>query len=468
MNNSQLLDTLRTLTKTEWNSFQKYLHSPFFNQRADVIALATIIQKEFSKQEDKQFFEKAMVWKKLEPNLPYDDKQLRYTMSYLLDLVEHFFANLELQSKSPLQKILIHNALQRRGLEKGAASHLMAAQQLSLVYEHFDPQLNRVLQSNLRQISAQQSDYSEKKVLQDLDVFTAEILTDTIREGCNFLETRIRFPNTLDFPWLEVALSFCEQAHDYEKSATLSMLYHTYRMLEKMPSGGGEVHFYTLKKTLTDNLHDIPVALQRETWLRSINFAIRQQNLGNKNYGKEAFELYKSGIKTKIILEYGQISKKSYSNTLVLALLVGEWDWAEQFLKDYKDYLPENERDNTYRLNLATLFFKQKAFNKVLETLQNVGFTDTSINLDGRRLLLCCYFELQEWDALNSLLDSFGIWLRRSKNLGYLRELYGNHIKFTRRLLDVQHQHPEAKEKLKQDILATRNVASKDWLLEKL
>ena len=137
-------------------------------------------------------------------------------------------------------------------------------------------------------------------------------------------------------------------------------------------------------------------------------------------------------------------------------------------LKDYKDYLPENERDNTYRLNLATLFFKQKAFNKVLETLQNVGFTDTSINLDGRRLLLCCYFELQEWDALNSLLDSFGIWLRRSKNLGYLRELYGNHIKFTRRLLDVQHQHPEAKEKLKQDILATRNVASKDWLLEKL
>ncbi|MEO6039905.1 MAG: hypothetical protein ABIQ93_15940 [Saprospiraceae bacterium] len=131
-------------------------------------------------------------------------------------------------------------------------------------------------------------------------------------------------------------------------------------------------------------------------------------------------------------------------------------------------YLPDNERDNTYRHNLATLFFKQKQFEKVLETLQSVRFTDSLHDLNDRRLLLCSYFELGEWAALDSLLDSFSIWLRRAKNLGYLRELYTNLVKFTRRLVDVQHQPQAAKEKLWQDILASKNVVAKDWLLEKV
>lgn len=210
------------------------------------------------------------------------------------------------------------------------------------------------------------------------------------------------------------------------------------------------------------------MALKRESWLRAINFAIRQQNQGNKAFGKEAFELYKSGISSGLILENGQISKKAYSNTLVLALLVGEWEWAETFLSDYKNYLPEHERDNTYRHNLATLFFKQKQFEKVLQSLQSVAFTDSLHNLDDRRLLLCSYFELGEWDALDSLLDSFGIWLRRAKNLGYHREMYANLVKFTRRLVELMHQNQQVKSKLKQEITATKYVAAKEWLLEKL
>ncbi|MEO6760498.1 MAG: hypothetical protein ABIO24_13650, partial [Saprospiraceae bacterium] len=212
----------------------------------------------------------------------------------------------------------------------------------------------------------------------------------------------------------------------------------------------------------------VPGLLQRESWLRAINFAIRQQNLGNKDFGKEAFDLYQSGIANGLIFENGLISKKAYSNTLVLALLVGEWDWAEAFLKDYQKYLPENERENTYRHNLATLFFKQKQFGKVLETLQNVAFTDSMHNLDDRRLLLCSYYELGEWAALESLLDSFGIWLRRAKGLGYHRELYANLVKYTRRLVDARHLPAAAKEKLKLAILAAKNVAAKEWLVEKV
>ncbi len=131
-------------------------------------------------------------------------------------------------------------------------------------------------------------------------------------------------------------------------------------------------------------------------------------------------------------------------------------------------FLPsEQEQDNTYRHNLATLFFKKKQYAKVLETLQGVHFTDVLHNLDDRRLLLCSYYELGEFAALESLLDSFAIWLRRAKNLGYHRELYANLVKFTRRLLEHKSQ-PAMREKLRQDILATQAVAAREWLLEKV
>ena len=444
MQNSRLLTTLRTLNKTEWRSFQKYLASPFFNQRADVLNLALYLQKELAKPAGEQVLSKAAVWKKTNPQTPYEEKQLRYTMSYLLNMVENFLALLDIQSDPSAHKTFSSNALRKRGLEKYAQAPFA-----------------------VRSMHLQQSSELTDNLPESIGHFTTSMLISILREGCAFLERQLASSSVLPFPWLQTALFFCEKEQLMVTSPTLSMVYQNYRMLEKMPSGQGAEHFFQLKAILAAE-SDIPTALQRETWLRAINFAIRQQNLGNKNFGREAFELYQSGLQNGLIFENGQISKKAYSNTLILALLVGEAAWAETFLKEYKQYLPEHERDNTYRHSLATLFFRQKQFEKVLETLQNVSFTDSLHNLDDRRLLLCSYFELGEWAALQSLLDSFGIWLRRAKNLGYHRELYANLVKFTRRLLDRNPRNAGQMDRLKQEITATKNVAAKEWLLEKI
>ncbi len=466
MQNGRLIIMLRALNKTEWRSFQKYLVSPFFNQRKDVITLAIYLQKELAKPAGEQDIRKTQVWKKTCPHAPYEEKQLRYIMSYLLTMAENFLALQEWQSDQSAHKMFIFNALRKRGLEKNAEPHLIAAQTAQSSTSRFDPVMNRAMQRNFREMKSRQTDLVAGSLPESIENFTTTMLIEILREGCAFLDTQHASPSSLTFPWLQTALAFCEQEQLTETSPTLAMLYQNFRMLEKMPSGEGAEHFFQLKKILAAET-GIPTALQRETWLRAINFAIRQQNLGNKNFGREAFALYQSGIENGLIFENGQISKKAYSNTLILALLVGEGAWAEAFLKDYQGYLPEQERENTYRHSLATLFFKQKQFEKVLETLQNVSFTDSLHNLDDRRLLLCSYFELGEWAALHSLLDSFGIWLRRAKNLGYHRELYANLVKFTRRLLDTGPRSPAGKEKLKLEIMATKNVAAKEWLLEK-
>ncbi len=89
-------------------------------------------------------------------------------------------------------------------------------------------------------------------------------------------------------------------------------------------------------------------------------------------------------------------------------------------------------------------------------------------NLDARRMLLRSYFELGEFSALDSLLDSFTIFLRRRRDVGYLRQNYLNLIRFTKKLLQVPAAEKGARERLRREIEETKALAEREWLLQKV
>ena len=82
-------------------------------------------------------------------------------------------------------------------------------------------------------------------------------------------------------------------------------------------------------------------------------------------------------------------------------------------------------------------------------------------------MLLRSYFELQEWQALDSLLRSFYSFLRRRHDIGYQRLAYLNLIKFTRKLMAGPLTRRKA-ERLAERVRAEQYVAEREWLLEKL
>ena len=73
-------------------------------------------------------------------------------------------------------------------------------------------------------------------------------------------------------------------------------------------------------------------------------------------------------------------------------------------------------------------------------------------------MLLRIYFELGEYDALESLLDSFATYLRRQQDLGYHREHYRNLIHFVRRLLNIGMHNKEERQEL-----VKRWIEKKQW-----
>ena len=172
MQNSRLLLTLSSLDKPEWRDFQKYLRSPFFNRRSDVIALAVYLQKELSKPGDAQRLTKATVWAKICPQSPYDEKQLRYTMSYLLDRAESYLALVEMQSDSSARSLFVVNALRKRGLEKNADAQLITAPPTKASDRSFDPAIQRSLQSKLREMRARTEETPAPRPPENMAHFT--------------------------------------------------------------------------------------------------------------------------------------------------------------------------------------------------------------------------------------------------------------------------------------------------------
>ena len=80
-------------------------------------------------------------------------------------------------------------------------------------------------------------------------------------------------------------------------------------------------------------------------------------------------------------------------------------------------------------------------------------------------MLLRIYYDLGESDALDSLLDSFSIFLRRRRDIGYLRQNYLNLIRFTKKLLQIPKEDKVARAKLRVEIEGAKALAEREWLL---
>ncbi|MBK6497430.1 MAG: hypothetical protein IPJ39_15235 [Saprospiraceae bacterium] len=101
--------------------------------------------------------------------------------------------------------------------------------------------------------------------------------------------------------------------------------------------------------------------------------------------------------------------------------------------------------------------------------MYKVSYEDVWYNLNTKTLQIASYYELDEFDALESLLQSFKMYIRREKSLSTDRKTHYLHlIKFTSALMKINHRDQQKLLKLKNEIETTQGVVSKPWLIEKV
>lgn len=461
---SRLIQVLRTFNKKEFRDFNKWVNSPFHNQREDVIALYTYLLTNNQLFED-GLLDKALVFSKIYPNEEFDDSKMRQVMHFLFKAVEEFLFFQKESANEIKRKLSLLKTYKERKLDK---SFLKIQKDISSYFSRAEnPSENDLL--NKYHFQKEVVDFnskikrSQELNLQELtDTYDEAFITEKLKHACLVLSHQRVFNKNYNIGLLSEILEFSEKTNLLD-NPRIGIHYYLYKILNNNQVDD----FYTLKRYLNE-IKSIPIAEVRDAYLHSINFCISQMNTGNEIFINEAFELYKNAIEKKIIIEKNILSRWAYRNTISIALRLKEYDWAENFIENYNQYLEEEYRESFLYYNYAKLYYAKKDYTKVMDLIQKYEFNDVLINLDAKTMLLKIYYESDEFKVLESLLESMRAFIQRKKILGYHKELYKNIVKYAKKLLKVNPYSKAQKEKLKAEIEAAKPLTEKAWLLKQL
>ena len=468
MLNSRLFELLMTLTPTELTSFNKYLRSPFFNQREDIIRLFDyFFQKKDLKRSD--VFEKTMVFKSIYPKAKYNEKQLSYTMSFLLQAAQSFLVYNEMNENSkPSYHIYLAKAVKKRGLVKHFDTVIKKAEK-ALEEQPFR-NMDFHYHYHLLHLEKYESRATEKRTasrsFQEMaDEMTTFFIASKLRQSCTAFMHKAVSKTNFKMDFLPEILEQVE-IRQLQQLPAIGIYYYGFKALTDM---GTPLWFNKLRSAMKKYFQHFPKSEMRDIYTLAVNYCIRQINTQQGKqpfFLQQVFDIYKEGLDNEVFLSNGILSRFTYNNIANAGLGLKAFDWVEQFLNDYKSHLEHKHQESAYLFNLASLYFRKPDYEQALQLLTQANFDDLLHNLDARRMLLRIYYDLGEFDALDSLLDSFSIFLRRRRDIGYLKQNYLNLIRFTKKLLQLPQGDKTARKKLRGEIEGTKALAEREWLLE--
>ncbi len=465
----KLLSILQTLSKVERNRFRKYLLSPYLNDQADLIVLFDVTDKAFR---DGTFTElnRLQVWEKLYPNKPYNDAQLRRLSSDLNQMTLRFLSA-EARNQNPLAEALdLQRLLEKPELKKHVAAvernigrllEEVPGQSTQYYLAQFNLH-NNIVNKASKHLSV--SGYAEKLSAADfyLECFYRTQKLELYIGWLLYQGSRVADKS------LELPEGFWEYIED-ERFSKVPLLTVYRQVVNCLNESEKESHFKNLLVSLEVQSESLTKMDLRKCYFIAQNYCALKINQGKREYYREVFEIFKKFIQKEILLEEEYLSEGIFKNIVTAGLGVGEYEWTEKFIKEYSLYLPVGIRENARTFNLSYLFFHQKRYSEVLNLLQNVEYNDVVYVLGSKIILIQTYYELNEVLALDSLIDSFRIYLRRNKVLSKnLKREYINYLGFVKKLTISNGLEKKELAKFREKIMATTSPTHKKWLLEKI
>lgn len=471
MFSEKLLSLLATFSKYELNRFRKFLLSPYFNEQDDLIRLFEYCNAALRKgPEAVAALDKHAIWAMVYPAKKIDEAHLRRLSSELTQLALKFLA-LEVREQDPARERLdLQKALEKPELHKHLVSverqfqrHLQDEQLPSTAYYLAGFQFHWNIFNRASKVVAT-VDFMQKLLPANhfLDSF---YIVQKLKFYVSWLIYRGFRSTEEDLPVMPGFWEYLQ--HPLFNEMPLIRIYQDVILSLNQPDE--EQHFQRLMANLEHHAHDLTKEDLRECYYIAQNYCAFKINQGKVEYYREVFEIFRSIIRRGILLEENQLSEGVYKNIITASLRLEEYIWAENFISEYSKYLPEKIRDNARTFNLANLYSHQKEHDKVIELLQNVEYNDVVYFLGAKLILMRTYYELGEYLALDSMMDSYRIYVRRNKVISKeLKKEYNNFLNFLKKLIGVNIGNSPSISTLKKKLMDTRSVTSKKWLLEKI
>lgn len=475
MQQSRIIKFLRELSPRERERFHQFVNSPYFNQHEKTNQLLDIILARVSETEADLGREELHGL--LFPGLPYDEQKLHNVMSYLKKQYHRFLA-FEYVDQHPLtEQLLTLEAAFEQGrfdllvnrakqMEKNLTQHTFPNGQ----YHYAQYRLNALMGYYGVEFIDRSESGGLQRMINHLDRY---YVVEKLRNCCHLTANMMVLNSHYDLGFLEELLAYLQANWDQFENDPGVKLYHT--ILMSLREEYEPRHYAEMKTMLAEQLSSMSQVDGGDLYTFAYNYCIRRINQGESEYQTELFDLYKKGLSSGMLLKNNILSEWDYKNIATLGCSLKAFEWTENFLHQYKDFMPAHQRENAYSYNLANFYYHKKLYDKTLQTLLHVQFTDVKYHLNSNFLLLRTYYAQHDTEALLSLIETFRIYVIRTQKITTeQKRSYTNFLRFSKKLVQLRHHaYTYSKKALREklDELAlkvehTENVINKYWLLE--
>ena len=481
MEKTNLWQLLIRLSPLERKHLGIWLNSPAFNRREEPVRLYDYLQQCLSTSQlpEQQAAITAIslgvpenLWKRQKKS-PDDahsaaGQALRLVMSELLHLAEQMLSHQEAVAWPGHYQLRVATAYRKRGMEKAFFQQVQSAKKAwerqpfrdtvfheaiaNIAYEEYQWLSNgqRTIPLNLQSVS---------------DTTDIAYFSKKLREACFALTHQAVYNTPYDLGLLETALNWLTQRPALLELPAIGLYYYCYHFL-KYPADAA--YFNRFKAVLLQYSSQLPPDEQRNLHLLALNYCIKKINQRENAYIREAFVLYQSALKSDLLLENGVLSHFAYNNIVAAAIMAGETDWAEQFIREYAPMLERKHREASMHLNLARVAYHRRQTGEALLYLQQADYKDRINNLIAKTLQLKIYYETDEWDVLETHLENMRTFIRRQRDFGYHQTNYLNIVRFAKKLIRLNHNSRTERIALRTAIEKEPFLTEKDWFLAQI
>lgn len=488
MQKSKLIELLRKLPSRALSRFEDFAHSPYYNKHEQVQTLCSYLVQLAPNWDHPRRLKKEYVFKKIFPKKKFDNGLLNRTASALLQLLHQFLIQERQQEedKQLEQQLILLEELRKLKADKDYKSSLQKYHRIqqktvegtSKSFFHrykLHKELDRLF------IDKGGRQFDENLQLKN-NYFDAYFVVEKLRIACDMINRNNIIRSDYQYTMIEELLDYAKK-EELSTIPAIQIYKSILQMLRAEDIATAEKEYLELKKLLAEHYQEGNEGnsfTDKEimaVYDYILNFCAKKINQGASDYYQEMLDAYRFLIDAQMIFIDGYLAAWDYKNTVTVALRVEDFEWAINFIEDKKQYLPPITRENVYRYNLSAYQYAIKDYGAALQTLHNVEFTDASYYIGAKTIQLKSFYELNEDEALSSLIEAFSTYLRRNKKISdYWKSSNLNFLKLANRIRKLKLQkdylrqatYQKQWDKINGLIKDTSPLANKDWLTQSI
>jgi len=466
LKNSTLIQVLKSFSKDEYEKFNEFISSSYFNKAVYVCKYFEKIKEyypEFLNLEES----KEKIFKSLYPGRIYNDATIRKLNSEVLKLAEEFITVSSLQNQNFLKNTLLLEQLDKRKIDS------LFSRKLSSSY-----------------LLLEQSGLRTEKYFKDLTALNdIEFLFYSMRNRTKGFPVHCDSNENLDKFYIiqklkKIIVIANESKHrkkiflgkkeiagfinsvkknQFFNLPSIQILYNVFMIIWE-----GKTEYFNSLKDLF-KIHKSEIGEDEAEWIyfTMINFCIIQSNAGKKEFINEELELYKSIIVDNFLLFNDAIETDFYKNIIFCAVEAGDFEFAENFKDKYAKNIFSKDKDYIVDLCNADIAFAKKDYAKALEILAKINFTDVQQKFNLRNLSLKIFYENDMYEQAFLSIDSYRQNLKREDTLPPdFTRLYTTFITLYKKLLKIKLSKNQNEAQLLNINIKKAETIGKVWLLK--